>query len=764
MQSALVNQSSDNNELSDVALKSLRMSESRYRRLFETARDGILLLNADTAQIEDVNPYLIEMLGYSHAEFLGKKLWEVGSFADITQSKEMFEMLQTVGYVRYKDLPLKTKAGVEIAVEFVSNTYDCEGVKVIQCNIRNISERKIDQAKILRHTQLYSALSQCNKAIVYSVSEEELLLKVCRAAVQYGGMKMAWIGIPDPATLVVRSVSSFGDDNAYLKAAIFSTNANSPFGQSPTGTAIRENEPFWCQDFLNDPVTALWHVSAAHSGFAASASLPLHKDGIVIGAFTLYSGVINSFDDSARNLLVEMATDISFALDNFQLKSRHQKAAEDVERLVFYDPLTGLPNRRLLHDRLQHVLSATGRHLFHGAVLFIDLDDFKTLNDTKGHSIGDLLLIEVAGRLKSCVRDGDTVSRVGGDEFVVILEDLSEELSQATAQTETICKKILTAVNRSFTLKGYEYQCSTSIGISMFRNQEISEEELLKHADTAMYQAKNAGRNTLRFYNATMQEAMESRAALESELRMALGKQQFQLYYQVQVDSQNRALGAEALIRWINPLRGIVSPLDFIPIAEETGLIVLIGQWVLKTACTQLKSWQKNAYTRDLTIAVNVSATQFHQPDFVAQVRHIIHESGAKPAQLKLELTESLLLVNVDDIIAKMRELKLLGIGFSLDDFGTGYSSLQYIKLLPLDQLKIDQSFVRDISSNTNDAAIVKTIVVMSEALGLSVIAEGVENQAQRDFLDHHGCHSFQGYLFGRPLPIEEFEKLLKQV
>lgn len=326
----------------------------------------------------------------------------------------MFEKLQTDGYVRYKDIPLKTKAGTEIAVEFVSNTYECEGIKVIQCNIRNISERKEDQAKILRHTQLYSALSQCNKAIVYSVSERKLFRQVCRAAVQFGGMKMAWIGIPDPETLVVRAVSSFGDENEYLKEVAMSSDADSPFGQSPTGTAIRENKPFWCQDFLNDPATTLWHASAARSGFSASASLPLRKQGVVVGAFTLYSGEVNSFDESARNLLAEMATDISFALDNFQLKLRHKRAAEEIEHLAFFDSLTGLPNRRLLHDRLQHVLSATGRHQFNGAVLFIDLDDFKTLNDTKGHSIGDLLLIEVAARLKTCVREGDTVSRLGG--------------------------------------------------------------------------------------------------------------------------------------------------------------------------------------------------------------------------------------------------------------------------------------------------------------------------------------------------------------
>jgi PAS domain S-box-containing protein len=314
----------------DLALKALRVSESRYRRLFETAQDGILLLNADTAQIEDVNPYLIEMLGYSHAEFLGKKLWEVGSFADIAQSKDMFAELQTEGYVRYDDLPLKTKSGARIAVEFVSNTYDSEGLKVIQCNIRNISERHADRAKIQRHTQLYAALSQSNKAIVHCASPEELFLQVCRAAVQFGGMKMAWVGLVDTETLMVRPAASFGDDTGYLRGLSLSVDAASPFGHGPSGIAIRENQPFWCQDFLNDPVTAPWRERAARAGFAASASLPLHSKGIAVGAFTLYSGEANSFDEAARDLLVEMAADISFALDNFARASQHRLAEEEI--------------------------------------------------------------------------------------------------------------------------------------------------------------------------------------------------------------------------------------------------------------------------------------------------------------------------------------------------------------------------------------------------------------------------------------------------
>lgn len=319
------------NEPGDSALKALRVSESRYRRLFEAAQDGILLLNASTAQIEDVNPYLINMLGYSHAEFLGKKLWEVGSFVDIAQSKELFEELQNQGYVRYNDLPLKTKAGTEIAVEFVSNSYDCEGIKVIQCNIRNISERKADQAKILRHKQLYAALSQCNKAIVYCTSEQELFLEAVRAAVQYGGMTMAWVGLTDNDTLMLEPVASYGDATGYLNEINISADAESQFGHGPTGTATRQNQPYWCQDFLNDPSTHLWHESAARAGFAASASLPLHREGVVVGAFNLYSATSNSFDEPARNLLVEIASDISFALGNFAHNSQRLQAQEELK-------------------------------------------------------------------------------------------------------------------------------------------------------------------------------------------------------------------------------------------------------------------------------------------------------------------------------------------------------------------------------------------------------------------------------------------------
>ena len=450
---------------------------------------------------------------------------------------------------------------------------------------------------------------------------------------------------------------------------------------------------------------------------------------------------------------------ISMHTDITERKLTEQK----VHQLAFYDELTGLPNRRLLLDRLSKALAVSERSQHHGALMFLDLDNFKALNDTKGHDVGDLLLVEVAERMRRCVREGDSIARLGGDEFVVVLEMLSGEAVEAAQQAEAVGAKISSALNQPYQLKNHAHHATSSIGIVLFKGQQECLENLLKYADTAMYQAKAAGRNALRFYDPAMQAALETRSELETEMHGALEKQQFRLYYQIQVDSLRRGLGAEVLLRWEHPERGLVSPIQFIPLAEETGMIVPIGLWVLRTACTQLKAWQDSALTCNLTLAVNVSARQFAQTDFVAQVQRAILDSGAKPSHLKLELTESIVLKNAEASIEKMREIKMLGVSFSMDDFGTGYSSLQYLKRLPLDQIKIDQSFVRDIATDPNDAAIVQTIIAMTETMGLNVIAEGVENEAQMEFLDLRGCHAFQGYLFSKPVPLEQFEALLQQ-
>ncbi len=441
----------------------------------------------------------------------------------------------------------------------------------------------------------------------------------------------------------------------------------------------------------------------------------------------------------------------------------NRKAAEqEIQLLAFYDPLTRLPNRRLLMDRINQALASSARTGREGALLLIDLDDFKTLNDTLGHDIGDLLLQQVAQRLESCVREGDTVARIGGDEFVVVLENLSEQTLEASAQTDTVGEKILATLNQPYQLETNEYQSSSSIGATLFSEHQLGMEVLIKQADIAMYQAKKAGRNTLRFFDPQMQMNVNSRASLEYDLRKALENRQFQLYYQLQVDDSLRPLGAEALIRWIHPERGFISPMQFIPLAEESGLILPIGQWVLETACSQIRAWQLDSVTRDLVLAVNVSANQFRQADFVTQVESTLYRHGINPRLLKLELTESLLLHDIEKTIVTMKALKEIGIQFSLDDFGTGYSSLLYLKQLPFDQIKIDQSFVHDIATDPNDAAIVQTIIAMSQTLGFDVIAEGVETETQQEFLEQRGCHAFQGYLFSKPEPIERFEELLK--
>lgn len=442
--------------------------------------------------------------------------------------------------------------------------------------------------------------------------------------------------------------------------------------------------------------------------------------------------------------------------------TRDKEAADRIERLAFYDPLTELPNRRLLQDRLKPALALSHRSGRQGALLFIDMDNFKSLNDTLGHDMGDLLLQQVAQRLKLCVREGDTVARLGGDEFVVMLEDLSEQAIEAAAQSEMIGNKILAILNQPYLLATHEYHSTPSIGAALFNGHEQSIDELLKQADIAMYQAKASGRNTLRFFDPQMQAAITARVALEANLRLAVTENQFKLYYQAQIHHNRRIVGAEALIRWQHPLRGLISPTDFIPLAEETRLILPIGQWVLETACAQLKIWENSEHTQHLQLAVNISAGQFHQNDFVRQVTQILSRNAINTDRLTLELTESLVLENIEDTLCKMNALRKIGVHFSMDDFGTGYSSLSSLKKLPLDQLKIDQSFVRDMVSDPDDAVIVQTIIAMANRLNMEVIAEGVETEDQRNVLEQYDCPLFQGYLFSKPMPIEQFEALLK--
>jgi diguanylate cyclase (GGDEF)-like protein len=441
--------------------------------------------------------------------------------------------------------------------------------------------------------------------------------------------------------------------------------------------------------------------------------------------------------------------------------SKQKEDEEQIRQLAFFDPLTHLPNRRLLKDRLEKAMAVGTRSGRHSALILLDLDQFKTLNDTRGHSVGDELLVEVAKRLRECMRGGDSLARIGGDEFVVLLEELSSEPGEASMQARLAAEKIHAALGKPYLLDFNEFHITPSIGIALFRGAQQNMGDIFVQADTAMYQSKANGRNTIRFFDPTMQAVLEARSELEKALRNALVNNELRLYYQVQVNHLSRPIGVEALLRWKHPELGMISPGIFIPVAEETGLIQSIGKWVLETACAQLGRWQIHPQFSALSIAVNVSARQFNQANFVALVEEIMIKHAISPERLKLELTESLIMENVEDVIDKMKHLRKAGVHFSIDDFGTGYSSLSYLKRLPLDQIKIDQSFVRDITRDPNDAAIVRTIIAMADSMGLDVIAEGVETAQQHDFLERSCCRNYQGYLFGKPMPIEELEALL---
>lgn len=457
---------------------------------------------------------------------------------------------------------------------------------------------------------------------------------------------------------------------------------------------------------------------------------------------------------------IEFESDTYIVIIGLDISER-KKAQDEIHQLNFYDPLTGLPNRKLITQNLTQAIENSEKEKEYGGVILIDLDDFKAINDTLGHSIGNELLNEVAYRLQSVLERGCTLSRIGGDEFLILIESISKNLFNTINVMEEYAFRVKSIINQPFLINESEHLFSSSIGIEIFLGKSYNCENILKHVEIAMYESKKSGKNTMRFFDPKMQEAIQDKLSLELDLKNALSKEQFCLYYQPQIDINNQIIGFEALIRWIHPTRGIVPPNVFIPLAEENGLIIPIGEWVIQTACKQLKKFELSEKTENLTISVNVSIKQFQERYFIKSLSTILSKYMVPQDKLLLELTESIFINEAATIIDKMQKIKDLGISFSMDDFGTGYSSLSSLKKLPLHELKIDQSFVRDITSDPNDAIIVKTIIGMANNLGLNVVAEGVETLEQYNFLKKYNCKYFQGYLFGKPAPIEEIEKIL---
>ncbi len=850
----------------------LKQSEARYRLLFEYAPDGIVIANSESYYL-DANPMMCRMLGYTYEEAIGMHASATVVSSEIVNIEPALNELKTKNDY-FREWKLRRKDGSIFAAEITATTMPDGNLMGI---VRDISERKLAEAKVVRLTQLYAALSQCNQAIVHCSSETELLPQVCRDAVVFGGMKMAWIGMLDEARKLIKPVASYGIGSEFLENIEISVDASKPTGQGPTGCAMRTEQPYWCQNFHQDQATAPWREGGEKFGWNGAASLPLYRKGIAIGAFILYADTINAFDKEVQTLLVEMATDISFALDRFvnEAERRHEQdqlrklsqaveqspnviiitdlnanieyvnaafvtttgydldevigknprilksgktpdstyvdmwsclnnetswqgelinqrkdgtdyiesvyitpmreesglvthylgikedvtqrrhAEERIQYLANFDALTGLPNRTQLAEHLKYALSLAKRSNGHLALMFIDLDRFKDINDTLGHSIGDAFLIEAAKRLLSVLREEDTASRMGGDEFILMLPGCDAVGAAQVAQ------KLLHIISKPFLIDLYDLVVTASIGIALYPYDGVDLETLSKSADTAMYRAKQDGRNGYCFFTPEMQARTTRNLHLINALRHALERNQLQVYYQPQVSMRDsHIIGAEALLRWQHPELGSVSPAEFIPAAEDSGLILPIGEWVLRTAVKQLKQWMDNGHA-PMIISVNLSAVQFRHASFPDLVTSILNEAQLPAQYLELELTEGAAMLDPLGAVAIMNKLHERGIRMSIDDFGTGYSSLSYLKKFKIYKLKIDQSFVRDISTDLEDKAIVAAVISMAKSLDLQTIAEGVETLEQLDFLREQGCDEVQGYFYSKPLSATQFEAFI---
>jgi diguanylate cyclase (GGDEF)-like protein/PAS domain S-box-containing protein len=679
-----------------AASEILRTSEERYRAIMESVDDAIV--TADHAgRIVGWNPASVRMFGYSRAEIVGRSLTELTPERHRAGHNAEWARAATGadrGIGRVVERVGRRKDGSEFPLDLSLARWQTGDGGFVTAIIRDSTERKN--------------------------AEVDLRIAATTFEAQEGML------VTDARNVILKVNRAFTETTGYA--------ADEVVGKTPRLLRSGRHEPAF--------YGALWLNLVRHGRWQGEI-WNRHRSGELFLSRVTISAVKG--DDGAVTHYIGTLIDIT-----------QRKAAEaQINQLAFYDRLTQLPNRQLLRDRLQQALAASARRARPGALLFIDLDDFRTINDTEGHDAGDVLLLQVAQRLVSAVREHDTVARLGGDEFVVLLEELSEQFTEAAREAEFVGEKILAALAQPYALAGRRHRATASIGITIFSDHLQTVDELLKRAELAMYRVKAAGRNGVRLFDPEMQAAVTARALLEADLHDGVRDQQFILFYQPQVDAAGRLQGVEALLRWQHPRRGLVPPVEFIPLAEETGLILPLGQWALETACRQLAVWATQSRTADLVMAVNVSSREFRQPGFVALVQTVLERTGAKPQRLTLEITESLLLQDVDDTVTKMKALKARGVSFAIDDFGTGYSSLAYLKNLPLDQLKIDRSFVTDAPTDPGVAAIASSIIALGRALRLEVIAEGIETESQRKFLEGLGCKAFQGYLFGRPVPVD---------
>ncbi|HBA86451.1 MAG TPA: GGDEF domain-containing protein [Geobacter sp.] len=684
----------------------LQASEARYRRLFETAKDGIMIVDADSGEITEANPFLFGMIGYAREEVLGRKLWEIPPFAGIAGNSVEFEAQQHRDYYHDDDLQLVTKDQRQVAVEVVSTSYVAEEAKVLQYNVRDITVRKrAEEALLKSEEQCRTIVSNINE-YVYSVRFEDGEIKSI-----YHSPKC-------------KEITGYNPEDYYRDPLLWFT-------------MIHEEDRNLVVDFLNSIFTGRDHEPIRHR--------IVHRDGSI--RWILNNCAVQRVKNDQRDSISRLD---GFILDITDIK----QAEENIFFLAHHDPLTKLANRSTLYARIEQVIAAAQKTRRSVALLFLDIDGFKQINDSMGHDVGDRLLQSVARRLSDCTRSCDVVSRLGGDEFVVVLWDCG------VAETTVVAEKVITA---GFSVHGTNVTVSPSIGISIYPDDGRDYLTLLKHADIAMYHAKKSGGNNFQFFTRRLNEMRHERFAVETELRHALEHNEFVMYYQPKVDlATGRFSGMEALIRWQHPVRGLIYPESFIHIAEESGLLTPMSKWIIPTVCRQIQQWQQQGIP-SVSAAVNLSASFFQHRDFEETIEASLLETGIPPESLELELTEATIMSDPQRVLGSMAAMKALGLQLSIDDFGIGYSSLSYLKKLPVDKLKIDQSFIHNIARDNDNAAVVRAVLSIGRSMQLKVIAEGVENASQLAWLQAEGSEEAQGYYFSRPVSAQAMTALLKQ-
>lgn len=735
-------------ERQTLLLKQQIEQDTLFRLFLERTRDIIYRARrGSNAGLEFMSPSVTEFLGYTPSDFTSNPallielihpedheiIARIRSSSEKVQEAE-FRIFDRKGHLHWAELrqvTLKDEQGNTVAVEGV---------------VRDITDRKQASNRILHLNGLLHSIRQINQLITRERDREIILKESCNILVQNRGYRVIWIGLPDREAKHIEVAAVAGEGSGYTDGLTITIDG-SVTGLGPSGRAWATGKTVLTSNVTSDPAFAPWKDRAARFGIHSSLAIPLVHADVKYGLMNVYTDDSLQFNEEEIGLLGEVAGDIAYSLYNIEREA-------EIEKLAYYDPLTDLANRRLLLDHLEHEMAFLRRRNRFGALLYLDLDNFKHVNDSYGHDTGDEILREVARRLRARLREEDTVARLGGDEFVILLFDLADSPDEAAKQAQSVAEQVQLTLQPPCIVGQNTFNLTPSIGVTVLPRYDQSPQDVIREADTAMYRTKMEGRNGYRFFHPEMQRMAEFRLSMEQELHRAIQGQEFTLHYQPQVDTEGRTVGLEALLRWQHPTMGTLGPDKYIGIAEETGLIVPLGRQILRMACGQLQIWKAQGFQG--TMAVNISARQFRDPYFVKDVQDALAETGVDPGSLLLEITESVFLDNLEESIEKMEDLCATGIRFSVDDFGTGYSSLTYLKRLPLYEIKIDRSFTRDAVSNDFSRAIIRTIVTIAEHLQMTVIAEGVETDDQQKTLIDLGCRRFQGYYTGRPVPADQ--------